>query len=116
VAELADSAGDTVMVDRVLAMVTHGGLMGQIVHAKIQKWGNGLALRVAGLMRDIPGFKQDTLVDVEVFEDGFTVRRARTQGKGFSFPFKEADLLDGLTAENAHADELAVILNEELGD
>ena len=90
--------------------------MSQIVHAKIQKWGNGLALRVAGLIRDIPGFKQDTPVDVEVFEDGFIVRKTRTQGRGFQFPIKETDLLNGLTAENAHADELAVIQHEETGD
>lgn len=89
--------------------------MSQIVHAKIQKWGNGLALRVAGLIRDIPGFKQDTLVDVEVFEDGFTVRKTRIQSRGFQFPIKETDLLNGLTAENAHADELAVIQHEETG-
>ncbi len=90
--------------------------MSQIVHAKIQKWGNGLALRVAGLIRDIPGFKQDTPVDVEVFEDGFTVRKTRTQGRRFQFPLKERDLLKGLTPENAHADELAVIRHEETGD
>ena len=90
--------------------------MSQVVHAKIQKWGNGLALRVAGLIRDIPGFKQDTPVDVEIFEDGFTVRKSRTQDVGFQFPIKETDLLNGLTAENAHADELAVIQYEETGD
>ena len=28
------------------------------VHAKIQKWGNGLALRVSGVMRDIPHFRK----------------------------------------------------------
>ncbi len=89
--------------------------MSQVVHAKIQKWGNGLALRVAGLIRDVPGFKQDTPVDVEIFEDGFTVRKTRTQDVGFQFPIKETDLLNGLTSENAHADELAVIQYEETG-
>lgn len=39
--------------------------MAQIVHAKIQKWGNGLGLRVAGLMRDIPHFSLNTDVEVE---------------------------------------------------
>ena len=87
--------------------------MSQVVHAKIQKWGNGLALRVAGMMRDIPGFKQDTLVNVEIFEDGFTVRKIKPQNRGFSFPIREADLLDGLTAENVHANELAVTQYEE---
>ena len=90
--------------------------MSQLVHTKIQKWGNGLALRVAGLMRDIPQFEKDTLVDGEIFEDGFTVKKAAPAQKRFSFPIKEADLLAGLTPYTAHADELAIITAEELGD
>ncbi|NYZ69468.1 transcriptional regulator [Endozoicomonas sp. SM1973] len=90
--------------------------MSQTVHTKIQSWGNGLALRVAGLMRDIPNFSKDTLVDVEVFEDGFTVRRAKPRKQGFVFPVKEKDLLEGLTADTAHADELPTLLGMELGE
>ena len=41
------------------------------VEAKIQKWGNGLALRVSGIIRDIPHFEEGTLVEVDVTEDGF---------------------------------------------
>ena len=82
--------------------------MSQIVHAKIQKWGNGLALRVAGLIRDIPQFEQDAAVEVEVFENGFTVRKAMPVKKGFEFPFKEKDLLKGMTPATAHADALAI--------
>lgn len=51
--------------------------MNQVIHTKIQKWGNGLALRVAGLLRDIPKFEANTEVDVEVFEDGFTVKKVK---------------------------------------
>jgi len=36
--------------------------MGEVVQTKIQKWGNGLALYVAGLIRDIPQFEQNTPV------------------------------------------------------
>lgn len=90
--------------------------MGQLIHTKIQKWGNGLALRVAGLMRDIPQFEKDTLVDVEIFEDGFTVKKSTPAEKRFTFPIKEADLLAGLTPYTAHADELAIITDVEMGD
>lgn len=83
--------------------------MGQIVHTKIQKWGNGLALRVAGLIRDIPQFEQNAAVDVEVFEDGFTVRKSQPNKKGFVFPIKEKDLLNDITPDTAHADGLAEI-------
>jgi antitoxin MazE len=29
------------------------------LHAKIQKWGNGLALRISGAMREIPHLKKE---------------------------------------------------------
>ena len=35
------------------------------VEAKIQKWGNGLALRVSGVMRDIPHFEAGNIVEVD---------------------------------------------------
>ncbi len=85
--------------------------MSEIVHSKIQKWGNGLALRVAGLIRDIPKFEKDTDVVVEVFSDGFTVKKIKSEPS--LFPYTEAELLVGLTAESAHADELAECLPEE---
>lgn len=88
--------------------------MSQIVHTKIQKWGNGLALRVAGRLRDIPQFEQNTAVEVEVFEDGFTVRKVKPKKNGFVFPVKEKDLLKGMTPELAHADELAQPIGKEL--
>jgi len=88
--------------------------MGQIVHTKIQKWGNGLALRVAGLIRDIPQFEQNAAVDVEVFEDGFIVRKAQPDKKKFVFPIKEIDLLKDITPDTAHADGLAEISNKEI--
>jgi len=90
--------------------------MNQIVHAKIQKWGNGLALRVAGVMRDIPKFQLNTPVNVEVFKDGFTVKIARPQRKVWQLPYTEAELLNGLTVKKAHADELAILQTEETGD
>jgi antitoxin MazE len=95
-------------------MILIGVFMSQVVHTKIQKWGNGLALRVAGLIRDIPQFEQNTAVDVEIFEDGFTVKKSKPQKKGFVFPLKEKDLLKDMTADLAHADALAEISLKEI--
>ncbi|WP_131782779.1 AbrB/MazE/SpoVT family DNA-binding domain-containing protein [Legionella gresilensis] len=79
------------------------------IHTKIQKWGNSLALRISGPMRKIPHFKEGTEVDVEITEKGFTVVKT----KGNNFPFKEIDLIKGLSAETGHADLLASLkLNE----
>ena len=71
-------------------------------HTRIQKWGNGLALRVAGAMRDIPHFQEGTEVDVEITENGFTVIKS-TPKKINIFPFSEAQLLKGITPDKAHS-------------
>lgn len=81
------------------------------VEAKIQKWGNGLALRVSGVMRDIPHLEDGTIVDVDISEDGFTVKKKPEKKL---FPFTEEEMLAGLTPETAHADLLAKPLNSEL--
>ena len=83
------------------------------VHAKIQKWGNGLALRVSGVMRDIPHFQDGTKVDIEVTEQGFSVVKAPPR-KTLLFPFSESELLSGLNSNSAHADLLAEPLKSEI--
>ena len=83
------------------------------VHARIQKWGNGLALRVGGVMRDIPHFEEGTEVDVEITVEGFTVKKSILK-KSRLLPFTEAQLLNGLTHGLAHADLLTEPLSSEL--
>ena len=82
------------------------------VHARIQKWGNGLALRVGGAMRDIPHFQEGTEVDVEITQEGFTVRKTLSNKK--LFPFSESILIEGLTNKLAHADLLTIPLANEI--
>lgn len=82
------------------------------VHAKIQKWGNGLALRISGAMRELPHLQEGMLVDVEINEDGFTVKKSFLCHKK-KFPYTEKELLKGLSAAKAHSDLLASpLLNE----
>tara|TARA_B100001013_G_C24496296_1_gene397305 strand:+ start:151 stop:411 length:261 start_codon:yes stop_codon:yes gene_type:complete len=81
------------------------------VQAKIQKWGNGLALRISGVMRKIPSFQEDTEVDVEVTEMGLSV--TKTQDIKQKLPFSEQQLLRNMTPESAHADILAKPLSSE---
>ena len=82
------------------------------IHTRIQKWGNGLALRVGGVMRDIPHFREGTEVDVEITEDGFIVRKS--DSRKTLFPFSEAKLVAGLTDQLAHAELLAKPLANEI--
>ena len=83
------------------------------IHAKIQKWGNGLALRIAGVVRDIPHFEEGTEVDIDVNEEGFMLKKA-TLSKKTRLPYSEADLLKNMSAETAHADELAILGKSEI--
>ena len=85
--------------------------MSVAIDTKIQKWGNGLGLRVSGLMRDIPHFEQDMLVRVEVTEDGFTVKKA--QPNLSTLPFSEEELLASLASSKAHSDLVSTTLESE---
>ena len=82
------------------------------IQAKIQKWGNSLALRLTGPMKSVPQFEQDMLVDVEVTEKWIKVAPVRPKLK---VPYSEAELLADLSPEGAHADEIATINDKEFG-
>jgi antitoxin MazE len=86
------------------------------VESEIKKWGNSLALRVTGVMAELPKFSAGTKVIIEVTEEGFMVKPA-PQVKGMSqLPYSEAELLADLDPQQAHADELAQPSRSELGD
>lgn len=82
-----------------------------LLEAKIQKWGNGLGLRVSGMLRDLPQFTVDTPVEINVTPLGFTVVKKSQSSK--ALPFSEADLLQGITTDMAHADCLVAPLETE---
>ena len=85
-----------------------------LIHAKIQKWGNSLALRITGPIRSIPRFEAGMRVDIEVTERGLLIKPSRQSH--LELPFTEEELLRGMTPKNAHADEIATITLTELGD
>jgi antitoxin MazE len=86
------------------------------VHSEIKKWGNSLALRVTGVMADLPNFKDGTKVIVEVSEEGITVKPLRPPRRKSRLTYSEKELLADLCPETAHADELATPLATEMGD
>ncbi|MFM8454702.1 MAG: transcriptional regulator [Gammaproteobacteria bacterium] len=86
------------------------------VSTKIQKWGNGLALRISGLMRDIPHFNEGTPVEIEISEDGFVVKKVvpkKRIKKKLKLPYSEKKLLEDLEPYRAHVDLLASISGDE---
>lgn len=84
-----------------------------IIHTKIQKWGNGLALRVSGGMRDIPHFEEGTEVEVEIFEEGFLVKKTLPK-KDSLFPYNELQLLENLNQHTSHSELLTQPLANEI--
>ena len=87
------------------------------VESEIKKWGNSLALRVTGIMAELPNFKDGTRVIVDVSEEGIIVKPASKQiNERPLLPYSEKSLLEGLTPETAHGDALATPDERELGD
>lgn len=81
------------------------------VQSTIQKWGNSLAIRITGPVKTIPHFVANMPVEIDVRENGLTVRPILLKKK--KLLFSEAQLLEGLTAKKAHADEVPVIHGRE---
>jgi antitoxin MazE len=82
--------------------------MNMRTRATLQKWGNSIALRLSGNLKSIPQFEEGDVVDIEISEEGLQIRKADKQ------KVTEASLLSGLSAYNAHADELAEPTEKEL--
>ncbi len=82
------------------------------VNAKIQKWGNGLAIRVSGMARDIPDFKEGTPIEIQISKGGLDIRKLQIK-EASVLPFSEATLLQGMTPRTAHADIITNPLKSE---
>ncbi|AKH64866.1 MULTISPECIES: hypothetical protein [Photorhabdus] len=76
--------------------------------AILQKWGNSIALRLSGNLKTIPNFEAGDAVDIEISEQGLVIQKAVKKR------LTESDLLNGLSAYTAHADELATPNDKEL--
>ena len=85
------------------------------VETEIKKWGNSLALRVTGIMAEMPRFEAGTKVTVHVSSEGLIVKPAVGKLGTFRFPYSESDLLAGMTSKSAHAEALANPTADELG-
>jgi antitoxin MazE len=82
------------------------------IHTTIQKWGNSLAIRITGPLKTIPHFTANMPVEIEVNERGLTIHPAIPKKKKLLL-YNEAQLLKGLTAKKAHADEIIDIHHRE---
>ena len=85
------------------------------VETEIKKWGNSLALRVTGIMAEVPQFEAGTRVTVDVSSEGLVVKPAVGRLGTLRFPYSESALLAGITPDKAHADVLADPTRFEVG-
>ena len=99
------------------------------IETEIKKWGNSLALRVTGVMAELPKFTAGTKVVVEVTEEGIVVKPAAKEKPKLRLTFTESELLADMTPAKAHfyegprrnlakahADELAEPVGTEFGE
>ena len=77
------------------------------IETEIKKWGNSLALRITGIMKELPQFKAGTKVTVDVSNEGLVVRPTVGTISTLRFSYSERELLAGITPDKAHADALA---------
>lgn len=82
----------------------------------IQPWGNSLGLRITRVLSEAAHLERGTVVTVAVVDGGLLIKPKPNPGKPWAFPYSEVELVQGLDAAKAHADELPAILASELGD
>lgn len=86
------------------------------MQSKINKWGNSAAVRIPSSMLANMGLAVNSHITIEVKEGKIIIEPVKPAAKNLKLPFTEEDLLEGLGAYTAHADELAMPAGTELGD
>lgn len=88
------------------------------MRSEIKRWGNSAAVRLPRKLLNQTGLDVDSAVSMNVEENRIVIEALEeTARKRLQLPFSEADLVAGLSAEAAHADELPdSLLEEELAD
>ena len=66
--------------------------------AKVQRWGNSLAVRIPKSFAEEVGLEAGTAVDMRLVDEGLLVTPAPDE------PLSLDDLLDGVTKANIHAE------------
>ncbi|MGE4594268.1 MAG: transcriptional regulator [Gammaproteobacteria bacterium] len=77
------------------------------IESRVQKWGNGLSLRISGVLRTVPNLKEGDLLTINVDENGFSATKIKKK------TWTEEELLLGMDANNAHADLAPDLLSIE---
>ncbi|MFA1563082.1 AbrB/MazE/SpoVT family DNA-binding domain-containing protein [Aliivibrio sifiae] len=84
------------------------------MRTQVRRIGNSLGSIIPAAFTRQLHLKEGVEIDVRT-EDGRIIIEPVKKNKHF-FPFSEEELLAGLNAHTAHADELAIISGKELGE
>ncbi|MEX1198775.1 MAG: MazF family transcriptional regulator [Pseudohongiellaceae bacterium] len=83
---------------------------------EIKRWGNSAAIRLSRSILAQARLDITSPVSVEVRDGKIIIEAARREKPALRLPFSEQELLTGLDARTAHADEAAIPDQEEWGD
>jgi antitoxin MazE len=88
------------------------------MRSEIKRWGNSAAVRLPRKLLNQTGLDVDSAVSMNVEENRIVIEALEeTAPKRLRLPYSEAELVAGMDADTAHADELPEpLLEEEMGD
>jgi antitoxin MazE len=87
------------------------------MRTEIKRWGNSAAVRIPTKLLAAAHLDVNSPVALTV-KNGKLIIEPLAEGirKRLRLPFSEAELLEGLTSETAHADAVAPVFGAEVGD
>ncbi|MCG5516673.1 MULTISPECIES: MazF family transcriptional regulator [unclassified Ectothiorhodospira] len=86
------------------------------MQSEIKRWGNSAAVRLSSKILAQARLDVSSPVTIHVKAGKIVIEAADKPPRKVNLPFSEADLLKGLDAHGAHADELASPSATETGD
>ncbi|MCO4320958.1 hypothetical protein [Aliidiomarina quisquiliarum] len=85
------------------------------MQTEIKRWGNSAAVRLTSKILAQAKLDISSPISINVKAGKIVIEAAQNSPRKVNLPFSEAELLKGLDAHGAHADELAQPSETELG-
>lgn len=85
------------------------------MQSEIKRWGNSAAVRLSSKILAQAKLDVSSAISIDVKAGRIVIEAAQKASRKVNLPFSEADLLKGLDAHGAHADELAQPSATEMG-
>lgn len=86
------------------------------MQTEIKRWGNSAAVRLPSKILNQANLDVSSAISITVKSGAIVIEAVKSPPRRVKLPFSESDLLEGLDAYGAHADELASPSSAELGD